>query len=140
MRRSNSVLVRNGGDPAKIISVLQELYGCADSYVALQEAFFSRRQQEGETLEEFSLALMGLMASVKQHAPSEMINAEVLLRDQFIEHVIDGPLCRELKQFVRRQPTATLLEVRSEAIRWEREGSPAKVRGRSNSVPSVLGL
>lgn len=128
------------GDPAKIIAVLQELYGCSDSYVALQEAFFSRRQQEGETLQEFSLALMSLMASVKQRAPSDMPNAEVLLRDQFAEHVIDGALRRELKQFVRRQPTATLLEVRGEAIRWEREGLPGGARGRSHSVPSLLGL
>lgn len=127
------------GDPAKIIAVLQELYGCCESYVALQEAFFSRRQQEGETLQEFSLALMRLMAVVKQRAPSEMPNAEILLRDQFVEHVLDGALRRELKQFVRRQPTANLLEVRGEAIRWEREGLPGGVRGRSHSVPSVFG-
>lgn len=128
------------GDPTKIIEVLREIYGCSDSYVALQEAFFSRRQQEGETLQEFSLALMGLMASVKQSAPSEMLNADILLRDQFVEHVIDGSLRRDLKQLVRRQPTATLLEVRSEAVRWEREGQPGGARGRSHSVPSVLGL
>lgn len=127
------------GDPVKIIGVLQELYGCCESYVALQEAFFSRRQHEGETLQEFSLALMGLMATVKQRAPSEMSNADVLLRDQFVEHVLDGALRRELKQFVRRQPTATMLEVRGEAIRWEREGRPGGVRGRSHSVPSVFG-
>ena len=128
-------------DPAAVgqtIAVLEELYMCAESYVALQEAFFSRRQHEGETLLEFSLALMGLMTSVKQRAPSGIPNAEVLLRDQFVEHVLDGPLRRELKQFVRRQPTATLLEARSEAIRWEREGLPGGVRGRSHSVPSVF--
>ncbi|XP_029941466.1 uncharacterized protein LOC115383427 [Salarias fasciatus] len=56
-------------DPDKIFAVLQELYGCSESYVALQEAFFSRRQQEGETLHAFSLALMSLMASVKARAP-----------------------------------------------------------------------
>lgn len=128
------------GDPAKTIAVLQELYGCCESYVALQEAFFSRRQQDGETLVEFSLALMNLMASVKQRAPIDVPNAEVLLRDQFTEHVLDGALRRELKQFVRRRPTATLLEVRGEAIRWEREGLPAVVRGRSNSVPAVFGI
>lgn len=127
-------------DPAKIIAVLQELYGCSDSYVALQEAFFSRRQQEGETLQEFSLALMSLMAAVKQQAPSDIPNAEVLLRDQFVEHVIDGSLRRELKQLVRVRQTATLLDVRAEAIRWEREGMSGGVRGRSHSVPSVLGL
>lgn len=51
--------------------------------------------------------------SVKQRAPSDMQNAEVLLRDQFVEHVIDGALRRELKQVVRRQSTATILEVRA---------------------------
>ena len=127
-------------DPVEIVAVLRELYGCSDSYVALQEAFFSRRQQEGETLQEFSLALMSLMASVKQQAPTSMLNADVLLREQFIEHVIDGSLRRELKQFVRREPAASLFAVRAEALRWEREGLPGGARGRSYSVPSVLGL
>lgn len=127
-------------DPDKIISALRELYGCSKSYVALQEAFFSRRQQEGETLHEFSLALMNLMAPVKERAPSGMINAEVLLRDQFVEYVLDGALRRELKQMVRRQPTGTLLDVRGEAIRWESEGLPGGGRGRSQSVPSAFGL
>lgn len=125
-------------DPARIIAILKELYGCTDSYVALQEAFFSRRQQEGETLQEFSLDLMRLMAKVKGQAPDGMPNAEALLRDQFAEHVLDGALRRELKQMVRRQPTATLLEVRKEAMRWEREGLPSSMRGRSHSVPSAL--
>lgn len=58
----------------------RQLYG---SYVALQEAFFSRRQQEGEILQEFSLALMGLMERVKQRAPTGMLNTEAFLRDQF---------------------------------------------------------
>ena len=37
-------------DPEKIKGILRELYGCSQSYVALQEAFFSRKQQDGETL------------------------------------------------------------------------------------------
>ncbi|KAK7916079.1 hypothetical protein WMY93_011840 [Mugilogobius chulae] len=127
-------------DPTKILAILKELYGSAESYVALQEAFFSRKQTEGETLQEFSLALMGLMDKVKQQAPAPMPNADNLLRDQFIEHVLNGSLRRELKQYVRRSPRATLLEVRGEAIRWELESLPAGVRGRSNSVPSAFGL
>lgn len=128
------------GDPVRVVAILQELYGCVQSYVTLQQAFFSRHQLEGETLQEFSLALMALMARVRQCAPGGMPNAEVLLRDQFIEHVLDCSLRRELKQFVRRQPTATLLELRSEAIRWEREGLPGGARGRSASLPSAYGL
>lgn len=127
-------------DPAKILAILTELFGCARSYVTLQQAFFSRKQQEGETLLEFSLALMALMEQVKQCAPDGSLNVEVLLRDQFVEHVLDSALRRELKQFVRGKPTATLLEVRGEGIRWEREGFPGGARERSHSLPSVYGL
>lgn len=127
-------------DPNKIIGILKDLYGCSQSYVALQEAFFCRKQQDGETLQEFSLALMSLMERVKQRAPAGTLNAEVLLRDQFTEHVLDSSLRRELKQLVRRRPTSTLLEVREEAIRWEREGMPGGARGRSYSVPSAHGI
>lgn len=128
------------GDPDKIILALRELYGCSQSYVALQEAFFSRRQLEGETLLEFSLALMGLLERVKSRSPNVISNGEILLRDQFVEYVIDSSLRRELKQLVRRQPRATLLEVRGEAIRWEREGMPGGARGRSHSMPLAYGV
>lgn len=128
------------GDPDRIIKALRDLYGCSQSYVALQEAFFSRKQQEGETLLEFSLALMGLLERVKNRSPHVIPNAEILLRDQFVEHVADNALRRELKQLVRRQPTATVLDVRSEAIRWEQEGTPGGARGRSQSVPLAYGI
>lgn len=88
----------------------------------------------------FSLALMGLLEKVKQQSPSVMSNGDVLLRDQFVEHVLDNTLRRELKQLVRRQPTATLLEVRKDAIRWQREGIPGGVRVRSQSVPVAHGF
>ncbi|KAL0198417.1 hypothetical protein M9458_006957, partial [Cirrhinus mrigala] len=119
-------------DPDKIFLALREVFGCSQSHVALQEAFFSRRQLEGESLLEFSLALMSLMEKVKRQFSGAVPNAPVLLRDQFVEHVADNALRRELKQLVRRQPTATLLEVRSEAIRWEQEGMPGGVRARSH--------
>ncbi len=57
-------------DPDQIIQVLRELYGCTKSYVALQESFFSRRQQDGDTLVEFSFALMSLMEKVKKSVTS----------------------------------------------------------------------
>ncbi|XP_051757206.1 uncharacterized protein LOC127516505 [Ctenopharyngodon idella] len=122
------------GDLDKIIVILRELYDCSQSYVALQEAFFSRRQQDGESLLEFSLALMTLLERVKQQLPNAIPNAEIVLHDQFVEYVADGALRWELKQLVRRQPASTLLEMRGEAIRWEREGMPGSVRGRSQSV------
>lgn len=89
---------------------------------------------------EFSLALFGLLEKVKQKSPYAMPNFQVLLRDQFIEHVNDSALRRELKQLVRGQPTLTLLDVRGEALRWEREGMPGSSRGRSHLLPSAYGI
>ncbi len=83
---------------------------------------------------------MGLIKKVKQRFPGAVSNASVLLRDQFVEHVADNTLRRELKQLVRCQPNATLLEVRSEAIRWEQEGMPGGVRARSQSVLLSCGI
>lgn len=127
-------------NPDCILKILRDLYGCVQSYVTLQQAFFSRRQEEGETLQEFSLALMTLMEKVKQSAPDGVPNSDVLLRDQFTEHVIDSALRRDLKRFLRNNQTATLLQVRAEALRWEREGLPGHFRERSFSLSSVHGL
>lgn len=127
-------------DPARIFAILQEMYGCSRPYVMLQQAFFSRRQEAGETLQEFSLALMELMERVKQATPDGVPNAHVLLRDQFTEHVTDSGLRRDLKRYIRNHPTATLLQVRAEALRWEREGLSVVQRERSFSLPSINGL
>ena len=124
-------------DPERVLSILQEVYGCALSYVALQKDFFSRKQFDGESLQEYSHALFELMEKIVRNAPQAIPNSAVLLRDQFVEHVNDPDLRRALKQYVRGKNTATLLDVRGEAIRWEREGTPAEGRPRSFSVPSI---
>lgn len=106
-------------DPDWILSILQEIY------VALQEKFFSRKQIEGELLQEYSHALFRLMP-----------NSAILLRDQFVEHIING----ELKQIVLAHPSYTLLDIRKEAIRWEWEGMSVEGRARSYSVPSLCAM
>lgn len=124
-------------DPERVLSILQEVYGCPLSYVALQKDFFSRKQLDGESLQEYSHALFELMEKIVRNAPQAIPNSSVLLRDQFVEHVNDPDLRRALKQCVRTKPTATLLDVRGEAIRWEREGILPEGRPRSFSVPSI---
>lgn len=72
------------------MTVLQGLYGYSKSYVSLQEDFFSRKQLEGESLQEYSHALYCVMEKVVASAPSKMSNSAVLLRDQFVENVNDS--------------------------------------------------
>lgn len=112
-------------DPDRVFEILREMYGCPKSYISLQQDFFSRKQLEGESLQEFSHALYCLMEKVVASSPVRVPNSDLLLRDHFVEHVNNSDLRRELKRLVRRDPDLTLLDVRAEAIRWEREGGPA---------------
>lgn len=111
-------------DPECVFAILKELYGCPKSYISLQQDFFSRKQLAGESLQEFSHALQCLMAKVVANSPTRVPNSDFLLRDHFVEHVNNSDLRRELKRLVRNDPDRTLLDIRSEAIRWEREGGP----------------
>ncbi|XP_041920078.1 uncharacterized protein LOC121714900 [Alosa sapidissima] len=109
-------------DPDKIFGILTSIYGCSHSYISLQKQFFQRRQLAGESLREYSHALMHMMEAVKRRDPVCFANPDVVLRDQFIEHVGDSMLKRELRRQVRLHPTITFYDVRSEAIRWVEEG------------------
>lgn len=112
----------------EILTVLQEIYGCGKSYVYWQQCFFDRRQKEGESLFEFSHALMELMGRVKQCNRGSIANADMVLRDQFCENVMDHALRRELKRLVRANAQLSLLDVRQEAIRWLEEDRPSRSR------------
>ena len=113
-------------DPEQIISVLREVYGCTKSYVSLQQRFFDRKQKEGESLQDFSHALMMLMERVTLCNPQAWSNPQTLLRDQFCEQVRDHALRRELKKMVRQNQEISLLDIRKEAIRWVEEGQPSQ--------------
>lgn len=122
-------------EPDKIFSILLSTYGCTKSYISLQKQFFQRRQLEGESLREFSHALLHLLEAVKRRDPACFAHPEVVLRDQFVENVRDCMLKRELRRQVRLHPTLTFLDVRSEAIRWVEEGEhPSGPRPRAHSV------
>nr|XP_055035571.1 uncharacterized protein LOC129423357 [Misgurnus anguillicaudatus] len=109
--------------PESVFDILRDLYGGKQTFVQLQQRFFERKQKEGESLTEFSHALMSLMDLILCGNPESVPNSDRVLRDQFMEHVRDVMLKRELKRLVREKPSSTLLEVRSEALRWVEEGN-----------------
>ena len=124
-------------NPESIFTILTDLYGCSKPYVSLQEDFFSRKQLEGESFQEFSHALYCLMDKVVARAPRASVpNSAILLRDQFVENVSDATLRRELKRLARDKPECSLLDVRTEAIRWEREGRPNVAENRFD-IPAL---
>ncbi|KAG9282680.1 hypothetical protein AMEX_G1371 [Astyanax mexicanus] len=122
-------------DPEKMFTILTSVYGCAQSSISLQNQFFQRRQREGESLRAYSHALLSLMEVVKRRDSSCFTNSDSVLRDQFIEHLRDAVLRRELRRQVRLDPALTFLAIRSEAIRWVEEGESVTThRARAHSL------
>ncbi|KAL1253019.1 hypothetical protein QQF64_017712, partial [Cirrhinus molitorella] len=119
------------------------MYGCSQSLVGLQKQFFQRYQLEGESLREYSHALMALMEAMKRKNLPGICNPDHTLRDQFIEHMRDNTLRRELKRQVRLNTEMSFLEVRSEAIWWAEEGETPCVRPRAHSCAAdvqIMGM
>lgn len=110
--------IRDRQDPDTILDILKTLYSDQKSMVVLLKQFYDRKQQHGESLRQFSHALMALMDSVLETAADSVPNPQTVLRDQFVEHVRDGLLRRHLKDAVRRDPRISLIDIREEAIKW----------------------
>lgn len=103
-----------------IYDVLVESYGGKQSLIKLQRQFFDRRQKEGESLREYSHALLAIIEEIHRNSKKETCS-DLTLRDQFVENVYDPALCRELKQVVKQSPEISFFDLRKEAIQWEEE-------------------
>lgn len=109
-------------NPEVVLQILKELYGSSSSFVGLQKQFFERKQKDGESLKEFSHSLWALIGDIQRSYPNKLIDPDTLVRDQFVEHVPDVALHRELKSIVRQNPLISFLALRQEAIKWAEEG------------------
>lgn len=56
--------------------------------------------------------------------PDAVADAQLALRDQFIDGVRNPSLHRELRRLVREKPRSSFFEVREEAIMWAMEDRP----------------
>jgi len=110
---------RDTGD--KVRAILREAFGERRSLPQLLKMFYERRQQDGECLRNFSLALCQLYKQITLRNPPAETSRDQALRDQFADNVRDPLLRKELKKMVRSNAECKFLEVREEALRWSEE-------------------
>lgn len=103
-----------------IFSTLLEHFGCDQSYVAIQQQFFHRRQGEKESLREFTQALVALLQQLQKKDPRVVPLPDMVLRDTFVENLFNIKLHQELTQVLRTHPNHTFREIRDIALKWER--------------------
>ena len=108
-------------NPRKIFEVLSELYGDNTHASTLRAQFFNCRQEPNQSLRSFSLRLRELFSRLKQKDETGLEQGDVLLRDQFIMGLKEGPIRQELRRQVRKTPRVTFDEVKMEALALEEE-------------------
>lgn len=119
-------LCMGGGNklPHDLFTYLRAAFREKRTTSQLLHAFYARKQLDGEDFRDYSHALSLMLNAAIQQSPNIVPNVQLTLRDQFVEGVRDSSLRRELRKVVRERPSATLFDVREEALMWFSEQRP----------------
>lgn len=109
--------------PSDLFSYPRNAFGEKRSTTQLLQTFYNRKQADGEDFRDFSRSLSQIWSSVTKQSTNVIPNEETVLRDQFIEGLMDAALRCELRKTVRDKPDSSLLGVRNEALLREMEDS-----------------
>ncbi|MES9880803.1 MAG: zinc finger CCHC domain-containing protein [Sedimenticola sp.] len=104
--------------PARIFDALRALFQDVDTVAQIQQAFYQRSQRQNETLQQYSLALLKLMDKLCKKQREAVGDKELMLRERFIDGVIDGQLKREMRRFSMDHPSIPFHEFRTVVMKW----------------------
>lgn len=102
-----------------IFDFLSGLYGDSTPVATLRAQFFSCRQGPRQTLRAYSLELREQFGRLKGRQDHGLGEGDVLLRDQFVLGLREGPVRQAIRLQLRRDPTMTFEALRQEALALE---------------------
>lgn len=106
------------GTADKIFAILKHLFQDTDSVAQMQQAFYQRDQQKGESLQEYSLQLMKLADRLRKKGAGVMGDSDLLLKERFIDGVADRQLRREMRRYSLEHDSAPFHVFRKEVLKW----------------------
>ena len=118
------------------LRIVQRVFGDVDTVGAAQEAFYTRIQQPGETLLDYSLALVKLFSKLSKRQPNLMALRDETLKGRFAAGVRDIHLQREMRRLELDESRMSFWEFRDRGISWLGKETPRKVT--SQNVVSAL--
>jgi RNA-binding protein YhbY len=102
----------------EVLKILSDIYGNKNTFSQLQKKLFSREQQPGESIDDYSYALIDLVIHMEKLDPKLRDNSDQILKDIFSEGVTDVRLKHEMKRLNRERTEKRFFEMRDEAKRW----------------------
>lgn len=110
-----------------VLQILTDVFGDRDRATKLLKTFYSRDQEKGESLEDYSYVLIELMTKMSRIGVKQMYNPEYLLKERFASGVIDVSLRRELQRLNEDQKGLPFHQLREKAIRWIEEDAEVNI-------------
>lgn len=108
----------------KIFTLLRSVFGEKRTNAQLKAMLYDRVQKDGETVREYSRALLDLVDRMSDTREAK----DKLLSEVFCENISDTYVRREMKKRLREEPTIKFAIVRQEAIRLAEDENPKSVR------------
>ncbi|XP_033117093.1 uncharacterized protein LOC117117025 [Anneissia japonica] len=122
------------GDHRRIIEVLKERFGPQETNASLSETLHNRVQQDGESLAEFSLALMRIYGKMEA-ATSDATERAALtrlrdntLKERLVRGVREKWVHRELRRIEIECRGRSFMEMRRSALEFFQDQEPASRR------------
>ena len=108
------------GDADSLINLLKRHFGTKQTVQSLQKRFYERVQHEGETLDQFSRALMCMYDDIIDAAPTNESSYKGLRDSALIDKFVAGARSQSTRLELRRiqlaNPGKTFLEIRDHAL------------------------
>ena len=104
-KREAKLHVQKDSNVDDIFRLLIATFSGTKSYTEVQKKFYESRQNQEESIRDFSYALNKLMQKIEQVKPESVHNRDEVLRDLFINGIRDTILRRELKKSEREAST-----------------------------------
>ena len=110
----------------EMITVLREVYGSHDTWIQLQQQFYSRDQKPGEDFMQYTYSLMDILLELRDKLPEGVMDMDSLLKQRVAEGVVDVTLKRELHRLNEERDNMKFHKFREHAKEWLDSGKKGK--------------
>ena len=110
----------------EMVKVLKEVYGSHDTWIQLQQQFYSRDQKPEEDFMQYTYSLMDILLELRDKLPEGVKDMDNLLKQRVAEGVVDVTLKRELHRLNEERDKMKFHKFREHANEWLESGKKGK--------------
>jgi hypothetical protein len=102
-----------------LVVMLVETFGKSDQVIRLHQTFYSRVQEDDESIEDYAYALTDMIIKMNTVKVKLAYPADQILKERFADGVRNTDLARELIRLNIELPMLKFVDLRKRALLWE---------------------